>query len=94
MSDEVETGKTPKRGNAGKGRPKGAANKMTRVAKEVIAAAAEELGGVEALVLWAKEDATTRRIFWSVIYPKLLPLKVNNEVEVGKRLAATWLPPQ
>lgn len=64
---------------AGKGRPKGALNKTTKAAKDAIAQAAEELGGADRLVAWAKEDPANERIFWGSIYPKLLPLQVTGE---------------
>jgi len=67
------------RGNAGKGRPRGAKNKTTLIAKDAIAAAAEKLGGVDRLVHWAKEDAQNERVFWGTIYPKLLPLQLSGE---------------
>jgi hypothetical protein len=93
MSDESE--KPANRGNAGKGRPRGSRNKTTLAAKEAIALAAEGLGGVQALIAWVKKDDQNERIFWSSIYPRLLPLKVSGEVEMGSRLAevaARWLP--
>ncbi len=93
MSDESE--KPATRGNAGKGRPRGSRNKTTLAAKEAIARAAEGLGGVQALIVWVKKDDQNERIFWSSIYPKLLPLKVSGEVEMGAKLAevaARWLP--
>jgi len=65
------------RGNAGKGRPKGATNKTTTQAKEAIALAAEGLGGTERLIAWAQEDPKNESVFWSSIYPRLVPLDVN-----------------
>lgn len=65
--------------NAGKGRKPGSENKMTKTAKDAIAAAAEFLGGAERLGKWAKEDPANERVFWSTIYPKLLPLQVTGE---------------
>lgn len=65
------------RGNAGKGRPKGAVNKSTATAKEAIALAAMGLGGTERLTDWAKEDPKNEAAFWTSIYPKLLPLQVD-----------------
>jgi hypothetical protein len=59
------------------GRPKGALNKTTRAAKEAIAIAADELGGSERLVAWAKEDPANERAFWTTIYPKLIPVDLN-----------------
>lgn len=74
----------PNRGNAGKGRPKGSLNKTTQVAKDVIAQAADRLGGVDRLVNWAQEEPANERAFWSQIYPKLLPLQVNGSGEEGQ----------
>jgi hypothetical protein len=67
------------RAQAGKGRPKGVPNKTTLIAKDAIAKAAEQLGGVDRLVAWAKEDEANERAFWATIYPKLLPLQVTGE---------------
>jgi len=65
--------------NAGKGRPKGALNRTTMAAKEAISIAAEQLGGADRLVAWAKEEPANERAFWATIYPKLLPLQVSGE---------------
>lgn len=67
------------RAQAGKGRPKGVPNKITTLAKDAIAQAAEKLGGVDRLVEWAQEDDANERAFWATIYPKLLPLQVTGE---------------
>jgi hypothetical protein len=61
------------------GRQKGTPNKTTKAAKDAIAAAADELGGVARLVEWAREDKQNERIFWGTIYPKLLPLQVAGD---------------
>jgi hypothetical protein len=66
-------------GKPGPGRPKGSPNKTTAAAKQVIQQAAEELGGADRLVSWAKEDPLNERAFWSSIYPKLLPLQVAGD---------------
>jgi hypothetical protein len=63
-----------------KGRPKGSVNKVGKIAKDAIAEAAELLGGVDRLVDWAKEDASNERVFWGTIYPKLLPLQINSDI--------------
>lgn len=91
----MNTGR-PKPPAAGKGRPKGARNKNTVVALDAIAMAADKLGGVDRLVNWAKEDAQNERVFWGTIYPKLLPLQVNADVDskVEVKGALTWKPPQ
>lgn len=70
------------------GRQKGSVNKITTIAKDAIAAAAEGLGGTERLIDWAKEDAKNESAFWTTIYPKLLPLQVagdlNHHLRVSK----------
>lgn len=72
----------------GAGRPKGALNKVTQAAKDVIQKAATELGGADRLVEWAKEDPLNERAFWATIYPKLLPLTLsgdeNNPLRIEK----------
>ncbi len=77
MADEPKIG--PNRGNAGKGRPKGAANKTTAAAKDMIADVAQGLGGAKRMLAWAKLDAKNEAAFWTTIYPKLLPLQVAGE---------------
>lgn len=57
---------------AGPGRPKGSVNKVNRLAKDAILAAADALGGVERLVEWVLEDKQNERIFWGTVYPKLI----------------------
>lgn len=81
MSDSKKGAATARKPppNAGKGRPKGSLNKTTLAAKEAIAKAAEDLGGADRLVAWAKEDPSNERVFWGTIYPKLLPLQVSGE---------------
>jgi hypothetical protein len=81
MSDEPKIGGN--RGNAGKGRPKGARNKVTTQAKEAIAQAAEELGGSDRLVAWVKEDPKNESVFWASIYTKLVPLDVTGSHNVN-----------
>ena len=64
-----------KRGNPG--RPKNSPNKTTTSAKAAIALAAEGLGGVKRLVAWAKSSPENERVFWSTIYPRLVPHEVS-----------------
>ena len=61
------------------GRPKGALNKTTMIAKEAISFAFEGLGGAQRLVDWSKEDPKNESAFWTTIYPKLLPLQITGE---------------
>lgn len=62
----------------GKGRPKGSVNKTTATAKEMIALAAEKLGGVTRMVAWAREAPENERAFWATMFPRLLPVQVAN----------------
>ncbi len=59
------------------GRQKGTPNKMTTLAKDAIAQAAEGLGGTDRLIKWAKSDEQNERVFWGQIYTKLLPLQLT-----------------
>ena len=81
---------------AGMGRRKGVPNKSTQIAKEAIAMAAEGLGGTQRLIAWAKEDAKNEAAFWTTIYPKLLPLQVNADVQADVKVtgALSWHPPE
>lgn len=97
MEQEVKE-TTNKFGNLpgpGPGRPKGVPNKTTSLAKSVIAEAADRLGGTDRLVAWAKENPGNERVFWGTIYPKLLPLQVNAEIEgsIAIRGALVWKTP-
>jgi hypothetical protein len=74
MGNKIGTQNGPK-----PGRPKGSPNKIGKEAKEVIAAAAAELGGEKRLVAWAREDVLNERAFWSTIYPKLIPLTLQGD---------------
>jgi hypothetical protein len=65
----------------GAGRPKGSPNKLGKAAKDAIAAAAEELGGHERLVAWAKEAPENERAFWVQVYPKLIPVSLSGDPE-------------
>jgi hypothetical protein len=79
----------------GPGRPKGSPNKTTSLAKSVISGAADELGGMERLVKWAKENPKNEFSFWTTIYPKVLPLQVNADIEanIAVRGALVWKTP-
>jgi len=96
--ESVATKNTSKFGKGNPGKPKGAVNKTTKLAKEAIALAAEKLGGTDRLVAWAQEDPLNERAFWSSIYPKLLPLQVTGEgggaVQVGVSLSIQGVQPQ
>lgn len=66
-------GKVENLTNAGKGRKKGVQNKITTEAKKAFAEAFEELGGVDALVRWARKNPET---FYK-LYSKLIPVTIG-----------------
>lgn len=78
MANKIEGEKNLTR--RGRGRPKGSQNKTTKAAKDAIAYAAEKIGGQDRLVEWVQSDPDNERIFWQMIYPKLLPLQVSGDV--------------
>jgi hypothetical protein len=73
--DKIKNGNTANRA----GRPKGAQNKTTKAAKDAIEYAAQQLGGGERLYEWALEDPINEKVFWSTIYPKLIPIQVSGD---------------
>ena len=80
------------RGNAGKGRPKGAANKMTKALKEMILEALDNSGGVEYLQAQAMDNPTA----FLTLVGKVLPLQVAGEMDHNVKVsgALAWKPPQ
>lgn len=78
MADKQTPGNGIGKGTPGPGRPKGSVNKTTAVAKDMIALAAEKLGGVDRIVAWAKEAPENERTFWGSMFPRLLPVQVAN----------------
>lgn len=63
------------------GRVKGTPNKATKAVKDALVEAFDELGGVPALVAWAKSDPTEFYKLWT----KMLP----NEVKASGSVALT-----
>lgn len=64
---------TKRAGNRGKGRPKGALNKVTTAAKEAFRLAFDKMGGTDALAAWAAENPTE---FYK-LYAKLIPIDLT-----------------
>ena len=78
MTDKQTTGNGIGKGTPGPGRPKGSVNKTTAAAKDMIAQAAERLGGVDRIVEWAQADPENEKAFWTGMFPRLLPVQVGN----------------
>lgn len=68
---------TPNRGNAGKGRPKGAKNKTTASIKAAFLEAFDQRGGVPSLVRWASENETE---FYKLV-GRLIPSEVQGKLD-------------
>ena len=66
------------------GRRRGSPNMLTRNVRRVIETAADRIGGVDRLVAWIMESPENEKIFWSVMYLKLLPLKLMGSGENGE----------
>jgi hypothetical protein len=66
-------------GKPGPGRPPGSRNKTTKLAKEAITLAFEDLGGAEALTAWASASEDNRKVFYTQIWTKVIPLQVSGE---------------
>jgi hypothetical protein len=72
---------SPNRGNAGKGRPKGAKNRATKELKEMILGALDAAGGVDYLEERAK-DPRTASAFLTLV-GKVLPMTIQGTGKEG-----------
>lgn len=77
------------------GRVAGSHNKASLHAKDVIAAAAARLGGIDRIVAWAKESTENERDFWTKIYTKLIAIQIvsDNSITVQLQQLTTLTPP-
>ena len=74
------------------GRKKGSQNIHTRMVRWVIGEVARQIGGVDRLTAWVKEEPQNEFAFWTQIYPRLLPLQIQGagargEIEVNVKLS-------
>ena len=65
--------------NAGKGRKPGSVNKTTAAVKEALMTAFDDIGGIDALAVWAKENQDKFYPIWA----KLLPQEIKGELEIN-----------
>lgn len=69
------------------GRTKGTPNKVTKDVRAAILDVAEQLGGAKGMLKWVQSDPVNERIFWSQIYPKVLPKEIRADmISDGKGL--------
>lgn len=80
MTDDTKlvqtTGVKRRPPNAGKGRPKGVPNKSTMAVKEALHSVFHDIGGVERMATWAREEPGE---FYK-LYAKMLPAEVKTEL--------------
>jgi hypothetical protein len=67
----------------GPGRPKGVPNKLSGTAKENIEKVFEGMGGVDGMIKWAGSSERNKTIFFSDIYPRILPMDVAHSGSVA-----------
>jgi len=72
------------------GRKAGARNLFSRAVRWIIAEAAREIGGKDRLVAWIKESEANESLFWTQIWPRLLPHAsmpaASVEIELGLKI--------
>jgi hypothetical protein len=68
------------RGNAGKGRPKGATNRLSRAFKEATMLVFEEIGGTSAFADWTRRHPTE---FYKIC-ARLIPHEVAGPSNAGE----------
>ena len=79
------------RGNAGKGRPKGASNKQTAALKDMILTALHE-ANPEGGVAYLKQQSLDNPVAFMTLVGKVLPLQVNGAGEAGEHIhAIKWI---
>jgi hypothetical protein len=86
MQPEVEKDPNLRKntGNAGKGRPKGATNKNSKLLKDAILEAAERAGGKRGMVAYLEEQAKENPTAFMTLMGKVLPMQVQGTGEKGE----------
>ncbi len=77
----------PKKGERRGGRQKGTPNKLTATVKSALAAAFEGIGGVPALIAWAKTKEGRPEFY--KLWAKMMPTEVTASVEVSGTVSIT-----
>jgi hypothetical protein len=90
MGDAPETLKRPRghlfvkgRARTG-GRKPGVQNVTSRNVREMIIACANGLGGLQRLIEWCQESDINERLFWTQVWPRLLPIAIHGSGPKGE----------
>jgi hypothetical protein len=78
-------GRPYKKGNKkpeGSGRAPGTLNHRTVFVKNMLEEAVLSLGGLDRLLWWVKKDPANEYAFWTILYPKLIPLQIQGSGKV------------
>ena len=75
--------------NAGKGRPKGSRNKLTRDAKQAFQYAFDKIGGADQLAIWATENTGE---FYK-LFARMIPVDNRHSDAEGRALNFTLYVP-
>jgi len=77
-------GRPFQKGHRTTGRAKGPRNINSKEARAFIAECARGLGGVQRMIEWAMEDPRNERDFWTMIFPRLLPVHLTGSGPHGE----------
>jgi hypothetical protein len=76
--------------NAGRGRPKGAKNKLTVGARLALETTFTEIGGVPAFADWARKNPAEFYKLWSKLVPKDVEVSGPDGTPVAVRATIRW----
>jgi len=89
--DEKKPKERKNTGNMGKGRPKGATNKNSKLLKDAILEAANSAGGKRGMVAYLEVQAIANPTAFMTLMGKVLPMQVQGSGKDGEHeFTITW----
>lgn len=89
--DENKPKERKNTGNMGKGRPKGATNKNSKLLKDAILEAANLAGGKRGMVAYLQDQAKENPTAFMTLMGKVLPMQVHGSGKDGEHeFTITW----
>lgn len=89
--DENKPKERKNTGNMGKGRPKGATNKNSKLLKDAILEAANSAGGKRGMVAYLEVQAIANPTAFMTLMGKVLPMQVQGSGKDGEHeFTITW----